>query len=149
MGAVRHVDQGVTVLEFPPLEIPYCCVKRVALFAVLGGREKLLVGRYRQIQRSVIMLSAGERSGVVGDVGACQIVARKSSRNLLPPYHALTRIRFRQRPKVPSGAVLGIGGNRPGRELTHGLRSAASEPIRVSQSDQRRCIVGSFGDRSL
>lgn len=116
---------------------------------MLGGRKQMLIRRDRQIKCVVIMLGAGKRGGVVGDICTRQIVVWKSPGNLLPPDDALPRVGFGERPQVPAGAVLRIGCNSPRRQLANGFRTAAGQPVSIRERNQCRRIVRSLGDGTL
>ncbi|MCU0618965.1 MAG: hypothetical protein MUF40_03540 [Gemmatimonadaceae bacterium] len=51
---------------------------------MLGAREEVLVGVDREIERFVVLLRAGERGRVVGEVGAGEIVLGEAVADLLP-----------------------------------------------------------------
>src|SRR5215212_6171588 len=95
--------------KFPPSQGAERVVERFALFALCRTAEQLLVCCDCEIQRVVIMFGASKCSRIVGNVGAREVVCRKSLGHLLPSPKPRARIGFGQCPEVPASPVRGIG----------------------------------------
>src|SRR5687767_11772186 len=136
-------------LELPALERSGGFLERGSLIRLLRGGEQCLVGDDGEIDGIVIVLRARETRGVVREVGFGEIVGGKTLRHLLPPHHALARVRLRERPQMPARPVLRIGCDRARCEVTNHLRTRADQPAVIRKRYNRPCIIGAFSHRPL
>ena len=100
----------------------------------LGNLSRLSRAKTRSISAENFTGEKG-KAGMATE-GTGKVVAGKSPGDLLPSREALPGIRLRERPQVPSGAVVWISGNRSRRELADCLRAAAGQPVRVGQRNE-------------
>ena len=136
-------------LKLPTLESLDGLIQRRSLIPVLCSSEKILVRLDRQINGLVVVLGASKARGVVGEIGLGQVVSREPFRHLLPTGYALSRIGFGQRPQMPGGAVVGVGRNRPRREIAYDFGTRTDQPVVVGKRNERFRIVRTLGHRPL
>ena len=112
-------------------------------------RQELVVGGDGKSERQRIVLGAGKACGVVSECGAGELIGGELSRHLVPSLDAATDIGLGERPQVPRATVCRIHGFCSCGERTDDLRSAAGEPVRVSEDHHRLCIGRPRGDHDL